>query len=153
VICCVYRLRPDSQGTVEIDSRAATEPPVIAPHYGSAEADTRIMVQMMRYVRQLIRQPALAPYSLTETRPGWAYQSDAELQEAHRRLGYTNYHAVGTCRMGRDDASVVDPELRVRGLAGVRVVDASIFPFMPAGNTNAPVIAAAWRAADLILDR
>jgi len=153
VICCVYRLRPDSAGTVEISSRDATELPVIAPHYGSAETDTRLMVQMMRYVRRLMAQPALASYSLSETRPGSAYQSDAELQEAHRRLGYANYHAVGTCRMGRDDASVIDPELRVRGIAGVRVVDASIFPFMPAGNTNAPVMAAAWRAADLIVGR
>jgi len=107
-------------------------------------------VNMMRYVRRLVAQPALARYRLQETRPGPDYMSDAELREAHRKMGYTNYHAVGTCRIGRDRTSALDPALKVRGVSGVRVVDASIFPFMPAGNTNAPVTAVAWRAADLI---
>jgi choline dehydrogenase len=150
VICCLYALRPESAGRVFLASADPTELPHITPNYGSVEADIRLTVHMMRYVRRLIRQPPLAPYSLEETRPGPQYQSDAELREAHRKMGYTNYHATGTCRMGKDLGSAVDPRLNVRGVSGVRVVDASIFPFMPAGNTNAPVMAAAWRAADLI---
>jgi len=108
------------------------------------------MVEMMRYARKLIAQSPLAKYAPRETRPGPQFQSDADLKEAHRQMGYTNYHAVGTCRMGKDEQSVLDPKLNVRGVKCLRVVDASIFPFMPAGNTNAPVMAMAWRAADVI---
>lgn len=150
VICCLYMLRPRSTGGITLKSADPSVLPTIRPNYGSAEVDNRLMLDMMRYVRRLAAQPALAGYGLTETRPGPLYQSDSELREAHRKMGYTNYHAVGTCRIGKDPASVVDPKLNVRGVSGVRVVDASIFPFMPAGNTNAPVMAAAWHAADLI---
>ena len=86
------------------------------------------------------------------TRPGPRYQSDAELAEAHRRFGYNNYHACGTCRMGKDADAPVDPRLRVRGVEGVRVADTSIFPVMLAGNTQAPAMALAWRGADLIIE-
>ena len=150
VICCLYALRPESFGSVSVNSADPATLPSITPNYGTAEADGRLIVQMMRYVRRLIGKAPLAAYSLEETRPGPQYQSDAELREAHRKMGYTNYHAVGTCRMGNDPGSAVDPQLRVRGVSGARVVDASVFPFMPAGNTNAPVMSMAWRAADLI---
>jgi choline dehydrogenase len=152
VVCCLYRLRPESAGTVQLKSADPRVLPAITPNYGSADADNRAMVRMMRFVRRLAAQPALTPYSLKETRPGPEYDSDEELREAHRKMGYTNYHAVGTCRIGHDVASALDPQLKVRGVDGVRVVDASVFPFMPAGNTNAPVMALAWRAADLIHD-
>jgi choline dehydrogenase len=150
VICCLYMLRPQAEGCVQVKSVDPSVLPTIHPNYGAVESDQVLMVDMIRYVRRLMAQPPLARYRLQETRPGPEYQSDAELREAHRKMGYTNYHAVGTCRIGRDEASALDPTLKVRGVSGVRVVDASIFPFMPAGNTNAPVTAAAWRAADLI---
>jgi choline dehydrogenase len=150
VVCCLYPLRPASTGTVSAASVDPSVLPKISPNYGSVATDTRLMVDMMKYVRCLVRQSPLGPYSLEETRPGPQYQSDAELEEAHRKMGYTNYHAVGTCRMGQDSTSAVDPLLKIRGVSGARVVDASVFPFMPAGNTNAPVMAMAWRAADLI---
>ena len=153
VICCLYMLRPQSSGLVRVKSTDPAALPTITPNYGSVDADNALMVNMMRYVRRLAAQPALARYGLKETRPGPQFESDAELREAHRKMGYTNYHAVGTCRMGTDADSALDPTLNVRGVSGVRVVDGSIFPFMPAGNTNGPVIAAAWRAADLIQAR
>jgi choline dehydrogenase-like flavoprotein len=153
VICCLYMLRPRSSGNVQVKSADPTALPTIMPNYGSVDADNALMVEMMRYVRRLAAQPALARYGLKETRPGPQFETDAELREAHRLMGYTNYHAVGTCRMGQDAESALDPNLNVRGVSGVRVVDASIFPFMPAGNTNGPVMAAAWRAADLIRAR
>jgi choline dehydrogenase-like flavoprotein len=153
VICCLYILRPRSSGHVRVKSADPTALPAITPNYGSVDADNALMVDMMRYVRRLAAQPALAGYGLKETRPGPQFETDAELREAHRRMGYTNYHAVGTCRMGEDAASALDSNLNVRGVSGVRVVDASIFPFMPAGNTNGPVMAAAWRAADLVREQ
>jgi choline dehydrogenase-like flavoprotein len=153
VICCLYMLRPQSSGSVQVKSADPTALPAITPNYGSVESDNALIVDMMRYVRRLAAQPVLAPYGLKETRPGPQFESDAELREAHRKMGYTNYHAVGTCRMGHDADSALDPKLNVRGVSGLRVVDASIFPFMPAGNTNGPVMAAAWRAAELIRAR
>lgn len=149
-ICCVYMLRPESTGNILVKSTDPSVLPRITANYGSVESDNRLMIEMIRYARRLFEQPALAPYDLKETRPGLQHQSDEQISEAHRKMGYTNYHACGTCRMGKDEKSVLDPKLNVRGVTGLRVVDASIFPFMPAGNTNAPVMAAAWRAADLI---
>lgn len=110
------------------------------------------MVDAMRYARHLVAQSSLADFVMEETRPGSEFETDEQLLDAHLKLGYGNYHAVGSCRMGRDQASVVDPRLRVRGIDGVRVVDTSIFPAMPSGNTNGPATACAWRAADLILE-
>lgn len=150
IICCLYMLRPESTGSVTVKSTDPAAHPIIKPNYGSAEADRRLMLKMIRYARDMAAQAPLSSFAPKETRPGLEYQTDEELAEAHRRMGYTNYHACGTCRMGKDESSVLDPQLKVRGVAGLRVVDASIFPFMPAGNTNAPVMAAAWRAADLI---
>ena len=96
-------------------------------------------------------QKPLADMVVAETRPGPQYQSDEEILAAHRACGYGSYHASGSCRMGHDDAAPVDPALRLRGVWGVRVVDGSIFPELPSGNTNAPVMAIAWRGADIIL--
>ncbi|MBL8546416.1 MAG: GMC family oxidoreductase N-terminal domain-containing protein [Hyphomonadaceae bacterium] len=150
IICCLYMLRPQSTGTVLIKSKDPNEYPVIDANYDSDTSDSSTMVEMMRYARRLVAQSPLSKYAPRETRPGAQFQTDAELHEAHRQMGYTNYHAVGTCRAGKDEQSVLDHKLRVRGVNGLRVVDASIFPFMPAGNTNAPVMVLAWRAADVI---
>jgi choline dehydrogenase-like flavoprotein len=148
---CVYMLRPESTGSVLIASGDPAALPLITPNYASAEADRKAMVDIIRYARKLAQQGPLARYVVEETRPGPQYQTDEEILEGHRLCGYGSYHASGTCRMGKDDQSVLDPQLRVRGVDGLRVVDTSVFPFMPAGNTNGPAMAVAWRAADLIL--
>lgn len=149
---CAYMLRPASTGTVMIRSAKPTELPIISPHFATAPEDRTHMLALMRHARQYVRQSALAPYVVEETRPGSHYESNEQLAEAHRRFGYGNYHACGTCRMGKDDSAPVDPRLRVRGVDGLRVADTSIFPFMLAGNTQAPAMALAWRGADLILE-
>jgi choline dehydrogenase-like flavoprotein len=147
---CVYNIRPESRGHVRITSRDPEALPEIVPNFRGHEDDRTIIARMMAYARRYVRQAPLARYIEEETRPGARYASDAELGEAHLQYGYANYHAAGTCRMGRDAGSAVDPELRVRGVEGLRVVDTSVFPFMLAGNTQAPVMAIAWRAADII---
>ena len=109
------------------------------------------MVGAIRVMRDYAAQAPLADLIAEETMPGAAYQTDAEILAAYDQFGTCGYHAVGSCRMGADEGSVVDPRLRVRGVAGLRVMDTSIMPAIPAGNTNGPTMAMAWRAADLIL--
>lgn len=149
---CVYNLRPESTGTVTIRSRDPAQVVEIQPGYATVEADRAAMLAGVRFVRRLVAQSPLKEFVVEETRPGAQYQSDDELTLAHLKFGYGNYHACGSCRMGRDSGSVVDPRLRVRGVDGLRVVDTSVFPFMLSGNTNGPAMAIAWRAADLILE-
>ena len=147
---CVYRIRPDARGSVMIESKDSSALPAITPNYGSCPGDRDIVARMMTLVRNFVRQPPLDGMVLEETRPGAQFASDADLDTAYLQFGYANYHSSGSCRMGHDAGSVVDPECRVRGVGGLRVIDTSIFPFMLAGNTNAPAMALAWRAADLI---
>jgi choline dehydrogenase-like flavoprotein len=106
----------------------------------------------MKMLRRLAAAPALAALIAEETRPGPACQSDAELLAAFRQGGQSGYHTCGTCRMGGDADSVVDPQLRVRGVQRLRVMDLSVTPTMISGNTNGPMMAMAWHAADLILN-
>jgi choline dehydrogenase-like flavoprotein len=147
---CVYKIRPDARGTLRIASRDPAQLPDIAPNYASTEGDRAIVPTMMAYARRYVQQAPLAALIEGETRPGDRYASDAAMTQAHLEYGYTNYHAAGTCRMGADVRAVVDPELKVRGVQQLRVVDTSVFPFMLAGNTQAPAMAVAWRAADII---
>jgi choline dehydrogenase-like flavoprotein len=147
---CIYKIRPDSRGELRIASRDPAQLPEIVPNYASREGDRAIIGKMMAYVRRYVRQAPLADLIEEETRPGARYASDAEIAEAYLEYGYTNYHAGGTCRMGKDAFSVVDPELKVRGVEKLRVIDTSVFPFMPAGNTQAPAMAVAWRGADIL---
>ena len=105
----------------------------------------------MRAVRAYLKQPPLSDLIAEETSPGPAYETDAQILEAYDKFGTCGYHAVGSCRMGSDPDSVVDPALRVRGVQGLRVMDTSIMPAIPSGNTNGPTMAMAWRAADIIL--
>lgn len=149
---CAYMLRPQSRGEVGIRSRDPAELPRIQPNYHATEGDRRTMIDVVRYARRFVSQPSLAALISDETRPGPAFVTDEEVLDAYDRFGNGAYHASGTCRMGKDEASVVDPRARVRGVENLRVVDASIFPFITAGNTNGPVMAIAWRAADLILE-
>lgn len=109
------------------------------------------MIGAVRVMREYAKQSPLADMIAEETMPGPAYNSDAEIIAAYDKYGSCGYHAVGSCRMGSDDNSVVDPELRVRGVEGLRVMDTSIMPVIPSGNTNGPTMAMAWRAADIIL--
>jgi choline dehydrogenase len=146
-----YGLRPRSQGHVRITSRDADAPAEVDPNYLADKEDQRIAVASMRFMRRVTAQPAMASLIAEETRPGKAVQSDEELLDLYRAGGQSGYHACGTCRMGGDDASVVDPQLRVRGVQGLRVMDLSIAPTMLSGNTNGPVMAMAWRAAELML--
>lgn len=147
---CAYPLRPTSRGTLFIRSPDPAEPPRLVPNYHATDEDRRTAVDLVRRARQYVAQPALAGLIEQETYPGPECDDDARILSSYARYGTCGYHAVGTCRMGRDTRSVVDPQLRVRGVVGLRVVDTSVFPQIPSGNTNAPTMALAWRAADVI---
>lgn len=148
----VYSLRPTSRGSIHISTRDPDAAASFRPNYRADEEDRRSMVGAVRVVRQWAEQEPLRELVAEETMPGPAFQTDAEILDAYDRFGTGAYHAVGSCRMGKDPNSVVDPALKVRGVTGLRVMDTSIMPVIPAGNTQAPTMAMAWRAADLILD-
>ena len=144
-------LRPQSRGTVQATSPDMAVPPAVCGHFFSAADDMQRTVRGVRWMRQLAAQPALRALIIAETDPGPGAQSDEALADWVRATAVTVYHPVGTCRMGGDDRAVLDPALRVRGAAGLRVVDASVMPQIVSGNTNAPTIMIAERAAELIL--
>jgi len=146
-----YGLRPRSQGHLRITSPDPDVPPEIDPNYLADPHDQAVAIGAMKAMRRIAGQTPLAALIAEETRPGPAIQGDDALLEQVRQGGQSGYHACGTCRMGGDDASVVDPMLRVRGVQGLRVMDLSVAPTMVSGNTNGPVMAMAWHAADLIL--
>jgi choline dehydrogenase len=125
--------------------------PAIRFNFLKSQYDLQALTAGMRLARKITTQPALAAYVAEELLPGARVDSDAEFEAAIRRNGVSNLHPVGTCRMGIDDEAVCDPRLRVRGIAGLRVVDASVMPSVPAGNTNAPTIMIAEKAAEMIL--
>ncbi|MBP7705462.1 MAG: GMC family oxidoreductase N-terminal domain-containing protein [Caulobacter sp.] len=145
-----YPLRPSSRGRIHIASLDPNAPPVLEPNYRATREDREAMVGAVRMVRRYAAAAPLAGIVAEETMPGPAYQSDEQILDAYDRFGTCGYHAVGSCRMGADEASVVDPELRVRGVEGLRVMDTSVMPVIPSGNTAGPTMAMAWRAADVI---
>nr|WP_315183006.1 GMC family oxidoreductase N-terminal domain-containing protein [uncultured Albidiferax sp.] len=145
-----YVTQPDSEGSVQITSRDPQAALDIDVNYLHTAHDQRHAADLIRTMRRMLSQPALKPYVVEEVAPGAAYQSDAELVEAYLKFGNTAYHVAGTCRMGSDAASVVDPQLRVRGVQGLRVIDTSVMPTLISGNTNGPAMAMAMRAAELI---
>ncbi|HLZ82544.1 MAG TPA: GMC family oxidoreductase N-terminal domain-containing protein [Caulobacteraceae bacterium] len=147
----VYPLRPGSKGRIHIETLDPDAPAAFEPNYRATEADRRSMIGAVRGVREYVRREPLAGLIACETLPGTACETDDQILDAYDRLGTCGYHAVGSCRMGKDAESVVDPALRVRGVAGLRVMDTSIMPTIPSGNTNGPTMAMAWRAADIIL--
>jgi choline dehydrogenase-like flavoprotein len=149
--CTVRSLRPESRGTVVIRSADPTSPPAIRANFLSAQYDRQLTVQMIHYARRLLSQAPLRKYLGEETFPGRGCETPEEILNACRRFGSPGSHFAGTCRMGQDAMAVVDPTLRVRGVSGLRVVDCSVMPTLVSGNTNGPVMAIAWRAADLIL--
>jgi choline dehydrogenase len=145
-----YVLRPDSQGTINIRSPDPKEPPKIQPNYMSAATDRVASVALVRLLRRWMTQQAVADFVGEETSPGADVQTDAQILAAFARQGQSGYHACGTCRMGSDVAAPLDSHMRVRGAQNLRVVDLSMFPTMISGNPNGPLMALAWRAADLI---
>ena len=148
----VCNLRPTSRGHVRIASADSYAAPKISPMYLSTAEDRRVAAAALALTRRIVAAPALQRYAPEEFKPGPAYQSEAELAEAAAAIGTTIFHPVGTCRMGRagDAGAVVDSQLRVFGVAGLRVVDASVMPTITSGNTNSPTIMIAEKAAQMV---
>lgn len=150
ITASVCHLRPDSRGHVRLVSADAGKAPAIQPNYLSAESDRQVAARAIRLTRHIMAQAPLAKYAPEEFKPGPDFQTDAELVRGAGDIASTIFHPVGTARMGIDAGAVVDPRLRVRGVSGLRVVDASIMPRITSGNTQAPVIMIAEKAADMI---
>ena len=148
----ICQLRPESKGRVQIQSKDPTVYPVMHSHYLEHEEDQRCVVAGMRYARSVCEQSALKPFVIEEVLPGPNVQTDEEFLNCAREIGQSIYHPAGTCKMGTKDdpMAVVDERLRVWGLSGLRVVDCSITPTIPSGNTNAPTIMIAEKAADMV---
>jgi choline dehydrogenase len=149
----VCNLNPSSRGTVRITSPHAQDAPAIQANYLSTEADRLVAADSLRLTRRIAAQPALAKYQPREVKPGVQFQTDDELARLAGDIGTTIFHPVGTCRMGaaNDALAVVDPELRVRGVRNLCIADASVMPSITSGNTNAPTLMIAERAADWLL--
>ena len=146
----VCPVRPDSRGTIMAQSPDPFEYPAIRPNYLSAPSDLRVLIAGINHTRRILAQPAVARYSLRETVPGPEVTTDEHYSEFARRAGTNVFHPVGTCKMGTDAMAVVDPRLKVHGIAGLRVIDASIMPAVTTGNTNAPTIMIGEKGAAMI---
>ncbi|MBM7059907.1 GMC family oxidoreductase N-terminal domain-containing protein [Pseudomonas sp. UL073] len=147
----VCDLRPHSRGSVTIRSAEARDKPLIQPNYLSDPRDLQVAADAIRLTRRIVTAPALARFQPQEFKPGPDYQSEADLQRAAGEIGTTIFHPAGTCRMGTDGDAVVDSRLRVHGILGLRIADASIMPSLTSGNSCSPVLVIAERAAQMIL--
>jgi choline dehydrogenase len=147
--CC---LRPQSRGEIRLASADPFEPPVMDPNYLAADYDLKILIAGLRQGRDILGAQAFKPWLGGERLPGPGVQSNAELEDFIRATAETEYHPVGTCKMGSDPMAVVDEKLRVRGIERLRVIDASIMPAIVSGNTNAPVIMVAEKGAAMMLE-
>jgi len=150
ITASICNLRPESRGTVRLSSANTHDAPKIAPNYLSTEGDRLVAARAIRLARKIVGQNALAKYNPSEYLPGAAYQTDAELAKAAGTIGTTIFHPTCTAKMGDDPMAVVDARLKVRGVQGLRVVDASVMPNITSGNTNSPTIMIAEKAADMI---
>ena len=146
----VYQCRPESKGSIHAKSPDPLAAPAIRPNFLAEELDRRTIVEGMKIGRRIINNPVLDKYRAFEMNPGDQVQTDDEWLDFARINGQTTYHVTGTCKMGHDPMAVVDDELRVHGIAGLRVIDASIMPTLVSGNTNAAVIMIAEKGADMI---
>ena len=146
----VCNLRPQSRGSVHIESTDLARQPLIQPNYLSTGADRDIAVRSVQQARQIMTARALQRYRPEEILPGAAVSTEAELLRGIGDIATTIFHPVGTCRMGMDDRAVVTPDLRLRGLDGLRIVDASVMPTIVSGNTASPTVMIAEKAADMI---
>ncbi|MCV9918349.1 GMC family oxidoreductase N-terminal domain-containing protein [Pseudomonas sp. BT-42-2] len=147
----VCNLRPASRGRIDIRSADMNAAPLIDPNYLSDPHDLRVAADAIRLTRRIVQAPALAAFEPQEYLPGPALQSEQQLHEAASKIGTTIFHPVGTCRMGKGPLDVVDNQLRVHGIPGLRVADASIMPQIVSGNTCSPTLMIAEKAAQLIL--
>ena len=146
------RLRPQSRGEIRLASANPLAPPVVDPNYLAADYDLKVLIAGLRQGRDILAAQAFGPWLREERLPGAAVQSNAELENFIRAAAETEYHPVGTCKMGSDAMAVVDEKLRLRGIERLRVIDASIMPAIVSGNTNAPVIMIAEKGADMMLE-
>jgi choline dehydrogenase len=149
--CYAHPMRPESRGSVHLTAADARTPPAIRFNFLSAPVDAELTLKAVRIARAIMTAPAMSPLQLTEQAPGPGRTSDADLLDWVKATAETTYHPVGTCKMGIDPLAVVDPRLKVHGLTGLRVADASIMPTLSSGNTNAPSIMIGEKAADLVL--
>lgn len=145
-----YFTRPQSQGEIRITSADPDAAPFINANYLDAEIDRQSNVRMVRRLRELMNEPAVRPYIVRETAPGAEFQNDDEILEWLVQGASTAFHVAGTCRMGSDEQAPLDPQLRVRGVSGLRVCDTSIFPDLVSGNTNGPAMAVGLRLAKMM---
>ena len=148
----VCNLRPESRGHVRVKSRDPNQQPAIQPNYLSTPADKQVAIDALRLTRKIFTAHAMKRFEPEEFLPGQEYSTDAELAREAGNIATTIFHPVGTCKMGSDPMAVVDDRLRVHGLSGLRVVDASVMPTITSGNTNAPTIMIAEKASDLIIE-
>jgi choline dehydrogenase len=146
----VCPVRPDSRGTIMAQSPDPFTYPAIRPNYLSAASDLRVLISGIEKTRRIFAQPAMAPYTIAETVPGPGVATDEQIGDYARKAGTNVFHPVGTCKMGTDPMAVVDPRLRVIGIDGLRVIDASVMPAVTTGNTNAPTIMIGEKGAAMI---
>ncbi len=149
--CYAHPMRPESRGHIHITSADPRQPPAINFNFLSSPSDAELTLRAIRIARAVMTSPAMAPLQVSEIAPGEALTRDDEILDWVRRAAETTYHPVGTCRMGKDAMAVVDPQLRVHGIEGLRVADASIMPTITSGNTNAPAVMIGEKAADMVL--
>jgi choline dehydrogenase len=154
ITASVCNLNPTSRGTVHIKTPRFEDAPAIAPNYLSTDEDRKVAADSLRVTRRILQQPAMAKYQPEEFKPGPQYQTDEELARLAGDIASTIFHPVGTTRMGREDdeMAVLNARLQVRGMAGLRVVDAGAMPTITSGNTNSPVLMMAERAAQWIAE-
>jgi choline dehydrogenase len=151
VTCYAHPMRPESKGRIHITSADPHRPPAINFNFLSSPIDAELTVRAVRIARAIMTAPSLGPLQVTEIAPGTSQTTDDEIVDWVKRAAETTYHPVGTCKMGPDPMAVVDAQLRVHGVAGLRVADASIMPTLTSGNTNAPSIMIGEKAADMVL--
>jgi len=152
ITASVCQLRPESRGSVRIRSKDIDTHPEITPNYLSTDVDCRTAIESIRYTRAIMNTDAMQKHILEELLPDSRAQSDEALLDQARTIANTIYHPTSTCRMGSDASAVVDPRLRVNGVEGLRIVDASVMPEITSGNTNAPTIMIAEKASDMIIE-
>ena len=145
-----YQCRPESKGSIHVGSSDPLAAPIIRPNFLAEELDQQVLIAGMKIARRIVESPTMDKYRAHEMNPGSAVQTDAEWLNFARENGQTTYHPTGTCKMGQDPMSVVDDQLRVHGIIGLRVIDASIMPTLVSGNTNAAVIMIAEKGSDMI---
>ncbi|TAJ37597.1 MAG: choline dehydrogenase [Reyranella sp.] len=151
VTCYAHPMRPESRGHIHVVSADPGTPPAINFNFLSSAVDAELTVRAVRIARAIMTAPAMAPLQVSELAPGREQTTDEEILDWVKGAAETTYHPVGTCKMGTDEMAVVDPQLRVHGIDGLRVADASIMPTLTSGNTNAPSIMIGEKAADMVL--